>query len=863
MPLDASAPIRNAGRRRGQCHAWLRRPVILAVPSAVLFSLAAASPASAQGSASQATAATSASARSYSIPALPLGQALAAFGRQGGIQVTYDPSLISGKAAPAISGSMSRPVALQRLLSTSGLSWRQSGADTIVIQKASAAITLGPVRVGGTVARQDPTGPGVGYVAENTVSATKTDTPLTEIPNSIYVVTKQQIVDQQPQSISEALRYTPGVSSEERNPAASNSPAFGIYQRGFSTTEFIDGLNSYGASLTDTAFIERLEAVNGPASVMYGQVYPGGMINATLKKPTNTPFHEISLGFGNWGRYEATADVSDKITKSGNVRYRIAAIGVTQGTQTKYVDYHRVGVLPSITWDIDRKTSLTLLGSYVYTPDIGVNEGNQLPVRGTIITNGYNRIPRSNFVGSPDWNQGRSTEAMFEYQFNHAFNKYIKFEQIFRWVESQSTIKYSYYDYTPDISNPNLVALDPYYHRDRYNTATLDSRISGKINTGSVSHTWVIGSDFRNVNYKLDAFGSNDDLLVNVYDPQATPFNICMDTNPRAGCITSTIHTNYNYFQEGVYFQDQIRWKGLSIILGGRQDWLNDSRDLRRNSTSGGVQTVTRTVTSKLSTPRAFTWRAGLVYELPFGLAPYFSYATSFVPQDSTDWQGKPQAPLTGDQLEAGLKYKVPNRDILITASAFRINENHYLINDLVHSGYTTDGGRVRSQGFEVSANGNITRDLRLIASYSFTDARFAKNNYTDQKYNPVTGTYYGSALPEQGHSVPQVPRNMFSIFADYTLPRKIASGFGINWGMRYVGFTFPDNVESYKVPSHMLFDIGAHYDFGTAFPMLRGLRAQLAVSNLTNKYYVTACATATCYLGQGRKVYGNLTYNW
>ncbi|MDT8872954.1 TonB-dependent receptor plug domain-containing protein [Komagataeibacter rhaeticus] len=169
----------------------------------------------------------------------------------------------------------------------------------------------------------------------------------------------------------EALRYTPGVYSESlgnySNGSGLDGTNSGIKQRGFSTTSFVDGLALNSGSSGETAFIDRIEAVNGPASVMYGQTNPGGMIGISLKNRRMCALHQVSLGFGSWGRYEATADVSDKITKSGNIRYRVAAIGVTSGTQVDHIDYHRVGVLPSITWDIDPKTSLTLLGMYMYT----------------------------------------------------------------------------------------------------------------------------------------------------------------------------------------------------------------------------------------------------------------------------------------------------------------------------------------------------------------------------------------------------------------------------------------------------------------------------------------------------------------
>ncbi|MFT8551089.1 MAG: TonB-dependent siderophore receptor [Acetobacter okinawensis] len=795
--------------------------------------------------------------RHFTIAAQPLRTALHQYLEQSGVQVAYPTADAGNVRSTAISGNLTSQEALSRLLTGTGLTWRATGPNSVTLAKASANITLGPVRVGGTVAHQDPTGPGVGYVATTTMSGTKTDTPLMEIPNSIHVVTKQQIIDQQPQNIQEVLRYSPGIYSEAMGSFATGE-AWGsggaIYQRGFSAQQFVDGLMGTSLSSGEPSFLERVEAINGPPSVMYGQSAPGGLIDMTLKKPTDTPLHQASIGFGNWNRYEASIDVSDKITKSGNIRYRIAAMGNTQDMQTNYLQYQRVGVLPSITWDIDKKTSLTLIGSYMYTPDTGLNMGGQFPVLGTLITNGYRRISRSTFLGMPGFNEQSIKDAMFEYQFAHNFNKYIKFSQVFRWENSSQRDKDSYWDGAVTAGDPTLQYYRPEKRNFSANTISFDTRFFGKFDTGSVQHTWVVGSDFRHFDNHQQNIIASSDYTLNIFSPQETSVTPCLNINKSSGCNVGGYDNTYSYFQEGVYFQDQIKWKGLSVILGGRQDWVNVG--------TKGVNYRTGPVNTQHPLQSAFTWRAGVIYQFKFGLAPYFSYATSFTPQYSTNWQGKMFSPLEGKQLEAGLKYKLPNKDIILTAAAFHIDEDHYLINDPVHTDYSEDAGRVRSQGFEVAANANITRDLRVIASYSYTDIRFGKSNLTDAVRNPYTGKA-GSDVGEEGKFVPNVPRNMFSVFADYTLPTNVLKGVGINWGMRYIGYTYATNVESFKTPAYVLFDIGAHYDFGAATPILRGLKAQLAISNLTNKYYVTGCGNNSCYLGQGRRVYGNLTYNW
>ncbi|ATI12519.1 Ferrichrysobactin receptor [Acetobacter pomorum DM001] len=837
------------------------RKIIAAIlmTSSALASVAGAPGAFAQTVVSSAM--TADQSKSFSIPTGSLAKALTSFGAQSGKQVSVETSVIQGLSSPGIAGRMTAQQALTRLLAGTGLTYRLSG-NVVTLVPASANITLGPVRVGGTLAHQDPTGPGVGYVAENTMSATKTNTSIMEIPNSIHVVTKQLIIDQQPQTIAQALRYVPGIYAESLGTGdvgAASDGSNSIKQRGFSTTQFVDGLMGTSGASGETAFVERIEAVNGPASVMYGQTTPGGMIGITLKKPTTTPLHEVSVGFGNWGRYEGTFDYSDKVNKSGTLRFRVAGIGVTQGTQTDHVKYQRVGILSSLTWDIDKDTSWTLLGMYKYTPNNGVDISR--PVRGTLITDSeIPRISRSTFLGLPNFNSYSKTDAMLESQFHHRFNKFVNFDQTFRWDNAQSNTNYAFWDHAIDVQN---ISVDAEQSKLKNNTIQFDARLTGKFKIGHVQNKWVVGSDFRDYSYNSSsAFDASYDypISMNVYNPRPN-YTPCFDI-VSGKCYGQKTIVPYSFFQEGIYFQDQIKWKGLSVLLGGRQDWVNYDHNTT-TYTSDGNGNVTHTYKDNKPQPQsAFTWRAGLIYQFNFGLAPYFSYSTSFVPQLSTSYLGQPFAPLTGKQLEAGLKYKVPNQDILLTAAAFHIDEDHYLISDLVHGG-STDAGRVKSQGFEVSANANITKNLRLVASYSYTDTQFSKSNLTNKKYNPYTDSNYGDKISQQGMYVPRVPRNMFSVFADYTVPSTFMEGIGVNWGMRYIGSTYGDNVESYKVPSYILFDIGAHYDFGQKFRSLKGLKVQLSMSNLTNKYYVAGCQTDVCYLGEGRKVYGNISYSW
>lgn len=445
------------------------------------------------------------------------------------------------------------------------------------------------------------------------------------------------------------------------------------------------------------------------------------------------------MDFGNWGRYEATLGVSDKVTRSGTVRYRIAAIGVTQG-------------------------------------------------RG--------RIPRSRFFGDPDWNTSAAKDAMFEYQFRYDFNRSIQFSQTLRWEQSRTNDKYL--SSGGGMIDSELLSRGAYNAQSVESTVGLANRSGGKFDIINVKNTWIVGSDFRqytsNVgNHWDDTPGSNgypgidEETIVNVYN-RVSDYIPCM--NPRSPqCLNGGYHSNTTLFQEGVSFQDQIKYKRLSITLGGRQDWVNyhGKTQYWNNENASHQSTVTSSSNAVPRPQNAFTWRAGLTYTFDFGLTPYFSYSTSFVPQSlggsGRGCDGKLFDPLTGKQLEAGLKYQTPDHNVMLTAAAFHIDEDHYLVTDPVRTNYSADAGRVRSEGFELSANANVTHDLKLVASYTYDNATYLDTNDSSEQ-NFADGTK-GALVSQKGKYIQSVPRNMVSALADYTLPAKMFRGFGINGGLR------------------------------------------------------------------------------
>lgn len=257
----------------------------------------------------------------------------------------------------------------------------------------------------------------------------------------------------------------------------------------------------------------------------------------------------------------------------------------------------------------------------------------------------------------------------------------------------------------------------------------------GHVETGPLKHTLVAGVDFRRVETTQDLSYDINMPSINIWDPV---YNVSFPNYSFSGSGIKTVsNVSEQQFQKGVYFQDQIKFRNLSILLGGRQDWYSDSGPSYAGSYINGNTTPTHFTGNSGESASKFTWRAGFTYNFDFGLTPYFSYATSFVPQvGAFDYQGSPLKPLTGKQFEAGLKYLVPHTDVLLTAAAYHIKENHYQTTDTEHLGYEADAGTVVSKGVEFSAHANVTHDLRLTASYSFNDTRVTKSNMMVDKYS-------------------------------------------------------------------------------------------------------------------------------
>ncbi|CAE6697247.1 Ferrichrome outer membrane transporter/phage receptor [Paraburkholderia aspalathi] len=714
------------------------------------------------------------------------------------------------------------------LLSGTSAVYAQSSTDDAVGKTAEVS-SLPTVKVTGN-RDNSRVGSADGYVPITAATATKTDTPLIETPQSVSVVTSDQMTAQGAQTVAEALRYTASVLPEIRG--ASAAGASYLFSRGFYLEQYLDGARmpsdvSFGYAIPsfDPYGLERIDIVHGPASVLYGQAAPGGVANLVSKQPTATPIHEVFVTTGSHNRMQAGVDLGGPVTTDGKLTYRFTATGLDTRTQVEGTRQKRIYIAPAVTWKPDENTTLTVLAKYQRDPDVGYY--NFVPAVGSVLFNPAGQISSHTNVGDPEFDHHSRTQLSVGYEFEHRFNP--------TWTFRQNT----HYTYVKD----DLANVFPYGYASGSNTTlnrytffnkesakvfSIDNQAQAKLNTGPVSHTMLFGFDFQRVLYGEDVGAAFNASSLNVFDPVY-------------GNNTMPAETSYDQIRQkqfGVYAQDQMAWGKWRFLIGAREDWVSadDNNPV--------------TASYEAQSARAFTWRTGLVYLFDSGIAPYASFSKSFDPQVGQLYGGGMAKPTTAQQYEVGVKYQPPGYNSFITASLFNLTEHNVLTSDLDHSGYYTQAGEVRARGLELEGHASLTNNLDLVASYTYL------NDVTTES-NDTTTTISGDTTSLQNKRVWGIPRNIASAWLDYTLHAGPMRGLGFGGGVRYLGSSY-DASNSIKVSSVTLFDATVHYDTGLHW--LFSLNAK----NLFNRQYVASCfSSATCTYGDGVEVLATARYRW
>lgn len=648
------------------------------------------------------------------------------------------------------------------------------------------------------------------YGATNAVTAMKMDVPLLETPQAVSLVPRTLLDDQGVRRLEDALRNVSGVT------------VGGYYQdwdyyriRGFDAafTTYWDGLRGDYGMNAETFGLERVEVVKGPASALYGQGPLGGMVNLVSKRPRAEEFADVQFTVGSLEYYEPAVDVNTTLDAEKTVYARITALYRDQESFVDFAKKDRVFVAPALTWEINPKTSLTLLTHYQRDESL---MAMPLPARGTVLPNPNGDIPMERFIGDPDFGNAEQWKGKLGYELRHEFTEDLMLRQ---------NLSYNHMSQEwPDLLYPSHLDPDgrtlyryPYDYREDLNRLGVDTSLGWKIETGPVEHQLTGGVDYyrtrsdsesRQIDYSHAGSYTPIDLFDPNYDTALPPY----------ASFTQSI-TEASLW--GLYLQDHIRYERLSVGVGGRFDWTESNDE----------------------SAEGFSPRAGLSYEILDGVAVYGNYSRSFNPQwFSLEATGKPVDPETGDNFEVGVKASLLDGRLTGLLAAYHLTRRDVATLNLG----TADpfdsiaAGEQRSQGIELEGAYQLLPGWDLIAAYTYTDAEIREDNRL-----PV-----GTALAG-------VPEHAFSAWTKFTLQDGALKGLGFGIGGRYYTEQKGDATYSniFTLPAYGVMDAAVYYKRGRFY-------SQVNANNVLDEKYF-AGAYNELYVMPGEPINVRATVGW
>ncbi|SDQ61497.1 iron complex outermembrane recepter protein [Nitrosospira multiformis] len=673
-----------------------------------------------------------------------------------------------------------------------------------------------------------------GYVTTRTLSATKTDTPIIEVPQSISVVNRNEMdIRAVNLNITEALRYVPGVTVDQFGFNGTGFEYLGM--RGFNvqtTANFRDNLNQaatglyFGAFITDPYALERVEVLRGPTSVTFGRGDAGGIVNRITKLPSATPVREFEIQYGNFDRKRVAADFG-LTNADGTLMFRLVTSALDQDTQVRFTNTNgdrasirRFYIAPSLTWRPSDRTSITLFGDILNNRSGAAAFYSAAP---DLIT------PTNTLISDPAFTRYSTNQASFSYKIEHHFNEIWTARQNFRFQRQDGNfrdINPAGFAVDPITGNPtSILDRSAFATKERLDQTTLDTHLQARFDTGPIKHTTLFGIDWNRMNASLNYFASTSltpsiDVFNPVYfQPIPTPDFLAVDAKQKIDNV-------------GFYIQDQVKYQNWILTLSGRHDKVSNntsdvvSGDVFRNKDS------------------AYTGRAGLTYLFSNGIAPYFSYSQSFLPQPGIDrnGDGRPFDPTRASQYEVGVKYQPVGSRALFTVALFELTKTNVLTPDLRAGGVLSQTGEIRSRGAEVEARAEIFRGLNAIGAFTYNDVKVTKSEDGFEGNMPI-----------------RVPNTTTSGWLDYNFSALNISwlkGFGIGGGVRYVGRVYNDDANTSTTRSFTLFDAVLRYDHGP-------WRFFINANNIFNQHYFSASSGGNFFRGTDRVVVGTLKLNF
>jgi iron complex outermembrane recepter protein len=656
------------------------------------------------------------------------------------------------------------------------------------------------------------------YNPSNASTATRTDTPLRDVPQSIQIIPQKVIEDQGITRIGDALRNVSGVTPQRD--FANISDRFSI--RGFDRSRtlrngFTSGTDLGSLVITAPNVVERIEVLKGPASVLYGQVQPGGVVNYVTKKPLDEPFYNLEFTAGSFGFIEPAIDFSGLLTEDKKLTYRFNLSYQNAGNFRDFVDSEILVVAPTISYKFSDDTSLTFEYEYL---DSNLTFDDGLPIDPVIFD-----LPRERFLGEPDDFIDTKTHS-FYLNLDHRFNDNIRLRSGFAaQIADNSFSAFRTPEFAPETGEVSRGFSSGDGLGD---TLAWQTDLISTFKTGSIKHQLLAGFELaRNTseNNLSDFFDLEADIAlpINVFNPQ-------YDT-PIPDSRNNFLNTKDTLNTLGFYLQDQVTLlSNLKLLVGGRYDFVNSKSDFFQEF-AGEISS-----SSDEFDREAFSPRVGLVYQPIEPISLYASYSRSFIPNTATTSDGEVIEPERGTQYEVGVKGEFG--DFSTTLATYEITKTNIARTDPENPDFSIPVGEVKSRGIELDVAGEPISGWNIIASLFFNDAFISVGD----EFNPEDDTLINA------------PGSGASLWTSYEIQKGKFKGFGFGGGLFYVADVEAEIPNDFVLPSYVRADASLFYDRDN-------WRVQLNFKNLFDKeYFESAESTAVIFPGAPFSVLGSVS---
>ncbi|KAB0566994.1 TonB-dependent siderophore receptor [Pseudomonas palleroniana] len=661
-----------------------------------------------------------------------------------------------------------------------------------------------------TDAYESATGPVEGYRATRSASATKTDTAIRDIPQSISVIPATVLKDLGSHNVERALEYAGGVSKQN------NFGGLTLYEysvRGFTTSEFYqDGFSANRGypSTPDTANIERIEVLKGPAASLYGRGDPGGTVNIVTKKPQPDAFTTLQTSAGSWDRYRTAIDVNTPLDSEGNLLSRVNLAVEDNHSFRDHVDAKRVFVAPSFSFQLTPDTHLLVESEFV--------RHSSTFDRGIVANTG---MSRSTFLGEPNDGNIRNHNNRIQAAIEHNLDD--------TW-QLRLASHYKQGSLWGDASESRALNADGHTVNRRYrerSTGWHDSitqlELRGRFDIGSWQHELLIGTEYEDYRKKERVTAiAGSPYAIDVFHPvygQPKPNGTRSGTD-----FYEQVKSQALNLQDQIVFTDRLRG-----MLGARLEHVEQS-----------TEDFTRNHAKSRQTHDALTQRAGLLYQLTPQVGLFANASTSFKPNNGLDAGGKSFKPEEGVGYEVGIKSELFDDRLSTTLAAFHIDKENVLALDPATDTQRAMG-KARSRGFDLQASGQVSDAVRVIGAFAYIDAEVTQGD---------------KAIPT-GSRILGVAKRSASLLGVYEFQDGALRGSDLGAAFTYVGDRSGEAGSRFELPAYHTVDLLAHYK--ASEQMTVGLN----LNNLFDeKYYERSYSTYWVTPGEPRNLTLSLTLN-